>query len=296
MSAQVYLFALLTALTWGTGFIPNKRGLAAGGTPLQSCLTMGGVVCLILWTLILIGPGGGKFFSHLSLSTVCIFALAGLCGSALGNLLTLSGTDHVGASINSAVSNTRPLFTVVIAVIWLGESVQPLLVVGILMLVAGVVILAFSKGGDVRGWHAWQLWIPLGAAAAFAVGNIIRRFGLTSTDIPVLEALVIDQTAGFIMLGVYALARKRREVLLAPPKTYLFYAIAGILGTIGYLSLFAALDRGPVTIVDPLVATTPLFTTFWAYFLLNDLERITFGLVFGTILIVAGAGIVIGFG
>ena len=108
MSAQVYLFALLTALTWGTGFIPNKRGLAAGGTPLQSCLTMGGVVCLILWTLILIGPGGGKFFSHLSLSTVCIFALAGLCGSALGNLLTLSGTDHVGASINSAVSNTRP--------------------------------------------------------------------------------------------------------------------------------------------------------------------------------------------
>ena len=164
------------------------------------------------------------------------------------------------------------------------------------MLVAGVVILAFSKGGDVRGWQAWQLWIPLGAAAAFAVGNIIRRFGLTSTDIPVLEALVIDQTAGFIMLGVYALARKRREVLLAPPKTYLFYAIAGILGAIGYLSLFAALDRGPVTIVDPLVATTPLFTTFWAYFLLNDLERITFGLVFGTILIVAGAGIVIGFG
>jgi drug/metabolite transporter, DME family len=293
MSPQVYLFALLTALTWGIGHIPSKRGLAAGGTPLQSSVIIVGVQVLILWILFLVLHKEGEFFPNVSLWTASIFALGGLFGASLGSLLLLSATDHVGASVSSAASNTRPLFAAAIAVIWLGESVRPLLFLGIVLVVAGVVVLVFSKGGDIRGWQAWKLWIPLSAAAAFAAGNVIRRFGLASTPTPILEALVIDQTAGFIALGVYAFFRKGRDVLSAPPKSYLFYSLTGVLGAIGYLALFEALDKGSVAVIDPLVATQPLFTTFGAYFLLGDLERITVGLVMGTILIVVGAGIIV---
>jgi drug/metabolite transporter, DME family len=295
MSPYVYLFSLLTALAWGSGHIFNKRGLAIGGTPLQSSLTIVTVNFSLFWLLFL-AMHRGDFFVHLSLRTATIFTVSGLFGSALGRLISLSGIHHVGATVNSAAINTRPLFATAIAVIFLGETASPLLFVGIFFVVAGVVILVFSKGGDRRGWHAWQLWIPLSAAAAFAIGNVIRRFGLTSTPLTVEEALVIDQTAGFIGLAAYALARKRRDVLSAPPRTYLFYASAGVLTTIAHLSLFKALDHGPVAIVDPLVATQPLFTTFLAYFLLGDLERITLKLIIGTIVIIVGAAIIMACG
>jgi len=86
-----------------------------------------------------------------------------------------------------------------------------------MLVVVGVVTLAFSKGGDIRGWHAWQLWIPLGAAASFAIGNVLRRFGLTTTATAPLEGLTIDQTAAFIGLLIYAYSRRTRNMFSAPP-------------------------------------------------------------------------------
>ena len=61
------------------------------------------------------------------------------------------------------------------------------------------------------------------------------------------------------------------------------------------ITIFEALDRGPVAIVDPLVGTQSLFTVVVAYFVLRDLERINFRLILGTVLIVLGASIVMSF-
>jgi drug/metabolite transporter (DMT)-like permease len=293
MSTYVYPLALITALTWGCGAVLSKRGFAVGGNPIQSSVTVVGVNVLIFWSTLLVWRGPSDSFTHISLPTIGLFALAGLFGNALGRFLTLYGIDQLGVTVNTAGINTRPLFAAAMAVLWLGESVQPLLLVGIVLVVVGVVTLAFSKGGDIRGWHAWQLWIPLGAAASFAIGNVLRRFGLTTTATAPLEGLTIDQTAAFIGLLIYAYSRRTRNMFSAPPRAYLFFMGSGVLGAIGHFCLFQALDRGPVAIVDPLVATQPLFATFLAYFLLGHLERITLQLAFGTMLIILGASIIV---
>jgi uncharacterized membrane protein len=63
---------------------------------------------------------------------------------------------------------------------------------------------------------------------------------------------------------------------------------------VALLALFAALSHpgGRVVVVDPLAAAAPLFTAVFAYFLLEDLERVTTGVVGGAALIVAGAVLV----
>jgi drug/metabolite transporter, DME family len=289
MAFQIYIFSLMTALMWGIMQVFYKRGLAAGGNPLQSSLTVVGVNLLIFCVLLLVVPENGTRFEHLSLRATCIFAVGGLLGTALGRFINAVGIDQVGATVNSAASSSRPLFTAAIAMLWLGESGEPLLYVGIVLLVLGVVILTFSKGGDIRGWRPTALWIPLAGAAVLALGNVIRRFGLTTTSITVIEALTINQAAAFAALLAYALAAGGRDVLRAPRATYFFFLLAGIFGAAALLTLFEALNGGPVTIVDPLVGTQPLFTTLLAYFLLGDLERITLSLVVGTILVVIGA-------
>ena len=293
MNLEIYLLSLLTAVMWGIMQAFYKRGLAAGGHPLQSSLTVVGVNLIIFWVLLLAMPNQEVLFNNISMRAIFIFSLGGILGTALGRWINAVGLDKVGATVNSAASSARPLFTAIIAMIWLGEIGEPLLYWGILILVSGIVLLTFSKGGNIQGWHPRTLWIPLAGAAVLAIGNVIRRFGLMTTSITVLEALTINQTAAFIVLLSSILTGGRRHNLLQATRvSYLFFITAGIFGAVALISLFAALENGPVSVVDPLVGTQPLFTTAIAYFLLNDLERITWGLIGGVLLVVIGASMI----
>jgi uncharacterized membrane protein len=83
-------------------------------------------------------------------------------------------------------------------------------------------------------------------------------------------------------------------VLSLPRRSYAFFAASGVLTAVALLSLFTALSlpEGRVVVVDPLVAAAPLFTAVFAYFLLDDVERVTRGIVVGALLVVAGAVLV----
>jgi len=295
MSIEVYTYALLTAFFWGIVPVINKRGLAIGGTPLQCALTMVSVTLLTFLTLLLTTQQEEPLFTHLTVYSACIFGVGGFIGTALGRFTTAAGVNRVGATINSAVLSSRPLIATFIAILWLGESTPPLLIVGIILLVAGVMALVFSKGGDIAGWEKKDLWIPLTSAVVFAIGNVIRRFGLSTTPLPVVEALVINQVVAFLTLAGYGLFWKRPQLFSGPSRSYVLFSVSGILGAMALITIFEALDRGPVAIVDPLVGTQSLFTVVVAYFVLRDLERINFRLILGTVLIVLGASIVMSF-
>jgi drug/metabolite transporter (DMT)-like permease len=200
--------------------------------------------------------------------------------------------DRVGASVNSAGVSVRPLFATSLAIAWLGEPVTLATVLGVVVLVAGLVVLALAKGGDVSGWEPRELLFPVAAALAFAVGNVVRKFGLDTTPATTLQAVTVNETAALVGLAGYALASRGRGAFDVPRRTYGIFAVSGTITAVALLSLFEAFDRGPVAVVDPLAGTAPLFTTLFAAFLLRDLERVTRGVVAGAGLIVAGAALI----
>jgi len=293
---DVVLLALFPALLWGFEPIVSKRGMNAGGRSLQAAVTAVAVSSVLYWSALLLVDGPANLTRSLDPASVGVFVLAGVVGTAFGRLGMFVGIRRVGASISNAAINARPLFATVVALVWLGEPIGPLVGVGIVVLVAGLVLLTVSKGGDVRGWEPRYLLVPLSAAVAFAVGNVVRRFGLTTTGVSVLQAVTINETTALVVLGGYVLLRNR-EALTGPPRgTYGFFVGSGLLTAVALLSMFAAFDRGPVAVVDPITAVSPLFTTFFAYFLLRDVERVTRGIVAGVGLVVAGVALVVGGG
>jgi drug/metabolite transporter (DMT)-like permease len=288
---DVMAFALLPAVLWGFAPIVSKKGMAAGGTSLQASLVVVVVDTAIYWTA-LVALRGGDPLGGLSLATVGIFAFAGLVGTSLGRLAVFTGVDRVGASVNSAGVSTRPLFATGLAILWLGEPVTLPTVLGITVLVAGLVVLTLAKGGDISGWEPYELLFPVAAACAFAVGNVVRKFGLDATPATTLQAVTVNETAALLGLAGYALATNRRDVFGMPRRTYGLFAVSGTITAVALLSLFEAFSRGPVAVVDPLAGTAPLFTTVFAAFLLRDLEQVTRGVVAGAGLIVVGAGLI----
>ena len=290
----VYALALVPALLWGFSPVLSKRGMAAGGTSLQASVT----VVIVDSTLFLIALAvlqGGDAFAGLTMETLGVFVLAGVFGTALGRLATFAGVDRVGASVNSAGVSARPLFATMLAVVFLGEAASLSTAVGIVVLVAGLASLALAKGGDISGWEPYELLFPIAAAGFFAVGNVLRRYGLTSSDVTSLEAVALNELAAMVVLFGYALARGRvGEVLGSPRETWGYFAASGTITAVALLSLFAAFGHpeGVVAVVDPLAATAPLFTTVFAYYLLGDLERVTRGVVIGAALVVLGVALV----
>lgn len=288
----VVALALVPAVLWGFSPILSKRGMAAGGSSLQAALVVVIVDSLLYWSAMLIRQGPDLFLS-LSVDAIVVFGGAGVVGTALGRLATFTGVDRVGASINSAGISTRPLFATVLAAGFLGERVTVVTLIGIIVLVGGLVVLTTSKGGDLRGWQPRDILYPIAAAAAFGLGNVLRRYGLqTFPDTTLLEAVALNETAALLVLGAYAVATRREDITRAPRRTYAYLAGSGTITAVALFALYAALDRGTVVIVDPISATAPLFTTIFAGVLLSDLERVTRGVVVGATLVVLGAAII----
>jgi drug/metabolite transporter (DMT)-like permease len=294
-SPEVYVLALLPALLWGFEPVVSKRGLSLGGTPVQASLVVVLVDTSMYW-LGLVGRSllqGGPVVAPLAPGIVAVFLVAGVVGTAVGRLAVFAGVERVGASVNSAVISARPLFATVLALVFLGEPLSLSTAAGVVVTVAGLAVLSTARGGDLRGWQPRDLLFPLAAAGAFAVGNVLRRFGLTTSPATALEAVALNETAALVAVAAYVLARDP-DHLRAPRATYGYFAVSGVITAFGLLSLFAAfaLPDGRVALVDPLVATAPLFTAVFAAVFLRDLERVTRGVVAGGLLVVVGVALV----
>lgn len=293
MVELVHALALVPAVLWGLSPIYSKRGMAAGGSSLQASLTVVAVDST-LYLAALLFLEGGHVLANLTPAAAGLFLAAGLVGTALGRLAVFVGVDRVGATVNSAVISTRPLFAVLLAVAFLGEGLTLVTAAGVVVLVIGLVIIALSRGGDVTGWEPRDLLFPLAAALAFGGANVARKFGLdVFPDVTLLQAVGLNEIGAMATLGAYAVVAGREDVLRAPRRTYAYFAASGTITAVALFSLFAALEIGRVVVVDPLAATAPLFTTVFAAVLLRDLERVTRLLVVGVVLTVLGVVLVV---
>lgn len=289
----VYLLAFLPALIWGFTPVLDKRGMALDATPLQASLVVV-VVDLSLFVLALLITRGTALFAGIDPVALGLFLLSGVLGTALGRLAVFDGVDRVGASINSAVVSARPLFAAVFAFGLLGETVSIATGLGIVVLVAGLVTLSLSKGGDLAGWKRRELLFPLASAAFFALGNVIRRYGLEIGGADVLQAVAINEAGALLAFLAYAAIGGTTKFRSTDPRAAKYFAVSGSLTAVALLSMFGALalPAGRVAIVESLGATAPLFTTGFAYFLLRDLERVTRGIVLGAVLVAVGVALV----
>jgi uncharacterized membrane protein len=289
VGSDVFLYAGVGALFLGVGPAISKRGLAMGGTWMQAGLLLLLTRTALFW-VVLFGLAGPDPLEGLSPFVAGVFVLGGVLASGVGRIVFFIGVDRIGSSLTNAFANTRPLFAVLLAVAWLGETVTPGMAAGVLVLVGGLVVLSLSRGGDVSGWRRTDLVFPLVAAVVFAAGNVVRRFGFTVSSVTTLQAVTVGETAALVSMLGFALATGRLSAD-GPRRAFGYFALNGLTASVGLFAVFAALRAGPVSIVDPVTATAPLVTTVVAALALRDVERITSKVALGVLLVVTGVAL-----
>jgi drug/metabolite transporter (DMT)-like permease len=216
------------------------------------------------------------------------FLLAGLLGPGLSQLLFTLAVRDAGPSRTSVAVGTAPLFSVVIALIFLDEPLHAGLVLGALLIVVGGFLLV---GERARPGHVKRIGLVLALASAvvFAVRDNLVRWLSIDTDVSPALAAAATLGAGGACVAAYVLATRRGRVSL---RRLPVFVPAGLLFGLSYICLFEGYYRGRVTVVSPLVATESLWGVGLSALLLRRHELVGLRLLGGAALVVAGGALI----
>ena len=126
--------ALLTALLWGLSTVLLKAGLNHL-TPIQVNSARLPFVTIILYTTWVFS---GKRAKKMSMSALLLIASTGLFSMGLGSLLYLIALARIGPSKTSTLISTSPVFSLIMALVFLKEKISLRLALGVGLCIAGV--------------------------------------------------------------------------------------------------------------------------------------------------------------
>jgi drug/metabolite transporter (DMT)-like permease len=273
------LLAASSAFLFGAMTVALRLGL--GRAPVAEAGTLATVACALAVAIPFAVAQGGEVLAAWP------FLVAGALGPGASQLLFTLAVRDAGPSRTSVVVGTAPLFSVGIALVLLDEPLEPGLVAGAVLIVAGGILLVGERGrpGHVR---LVGLAFALVATVVFASRDNLIRWLAVDTDVEPGIAAVATLAAGGAVVAAYLVAGRRPFPLGVVPS----FAPAGILFGLSYVCLFEAYYRGRVTVVSPLVATESLWGVTISVLLLRRHELVGARLAAGAALVVAGGALI----
>jgi drug/metabolite transporter (DMT)-like permease len=285
MTAAI-LFSFASAILLGAGVVTAQLGLRTVEPLSGAAISVPAFTLLFLLASPLLLAGEPVVWRGLP-----VFMAIGLFFPASLTLLTFASNRALGPVITSTLGNLAPLFAVALAVVLLHEPLRALQLAGLVLAVAGAVIITVTRPRDLGHWRSLALLLPLASALIRGVVPPVVKLGLEIWPSPLWACLV-----GYIMSSLVVLIvqriRKGSFVAEAPRSGWFWFAVTGISNGLSALALFAAVRNGPIALVAPLVAIYPLVTVILSSIMLKHVA-ITPRIVAGTLLTVAGVALVL---
>ncbi len=275
------LIALLAAFSYATSGIAAKRGLRFS-TPITVTLVSVTIHAVTLWLFVFL-TGGAPTVSRWVLF---LFALTGTLQPVI-RLCTYAGIHYVGASRGTTLRGSHPLFSTCIAILFLGEQADFWVLMGTVLVVAGVSLISWQPQSERVFFRWWHAGFPLGAALLAGISHPIRRYALGLAHEPLYFAAVLGLVS-FSWMGGYLLLPLSRERPVWTRESIGWFLMAGAFETLGILLVITALSMGQVVIVSPIVATSPLWVLLGTWLFLRGIERLATRTIVGAICVVAG--------
>ena len=274
--ASAFLYALANVITrFGLRYASTSSGVIIS---LLSCFVSVLIYCFFATSL-------DQYLNR----GVFFFLAAGIIGPFFGRLLLYKGIERVGTAIASTLYEDKPFFAVIAAVIVLGEALSLPIFLGLFLMMAGTAIVSLEKsGGQIeRKWSKKDLIFPLIAGACYGVSHVLRKLGLNITPSPLVG--VMAQNIGAItFVPILALTRMNQENILSNNKrAWLLFGLVGILQALAQWCLFRALEIGKVVVVSPLSSLSTFFVLILTALFLHGLEKVTWKIVLGAVLVVS---------
>jgi drug/metabolite transporter (DMT)-like permease len=217
---------------------------------------------LPLMMLLVINPFRTTSFS-VPMDMALILALSLIIGAVIGDTLYLMSQEMIGVSRAFPITCISPIFTNIMAIIFLSELILPLRIIGTFVAVAGAVIISREKdhrNTELTPTSNYNLGLVLAIITAFlyATGSILLQIGVTNVD-PIDASFVRVLVGSIAFIPIFVIA-KHNGMPVPSKVTVKKIAIAGFFGMgIASLLYVLAVKFVGAAVSSVLASTSPLF-------------------------------------
>lgn len=242
------------------------------------------IVVLIMSALMVLIVGSAGTITQISGKSWLFLVLSGLSTGA-------SWLCYFRALQNGDVNKVVPIdksstiLTMLMAFIFLQESISLLKVVCIVVIAAGTLLMLEKK--DVTGEKKSRVWLPYAVLSAVfaAATSILGKIGISDVEsnlgTTIRTAVVL--LMAWMMVLVTGKNDKVREI---PRKELLFICLSGLATGVSWLCYYKALQDGPASIVAPIDKLGILVTVLFSRIVFKEKLSLKSGI--GLALLTAG--------
>ena len=273
----------LSAMGWAVDSILVRKG-ARTSSVLSAAFLSYVVTTILTWSYVAI-----NFPLSIVRSPAAFYFMAsGTLQPLLARIFLYIGIDRLGVARAMPLRGTGPLFSVAIAVFFLQERPVLPVYLGGLFIVAGGWLVLYRKGNASADWRLLDAIYPLLAALLAGVSQNFRRAGLLILPNPFVAGAVTTGTSLTIFV-IYLWIKRQFPVVIPSRESLPYFGPTAFVSAVSQLLVFTSLNLGEVSVMIPLLNTTPLFSLLFSAIFLKDLEKVTWPIVLGALSLLGGA-------
>lgn len=279
------LVAIFSAMGWAGDSVLVRLGLRYSNI-FAAMLVSYIVSVTCIWTYLLITTP----LDFLRSPAMLYFLISGCLQPLFARALYYEALTRIGVSRAGPLRATEPLFATAIAVTILHEQPTVPVYIGTVLIVGSVWAISSGRSGKSSSRFVDML-LPLSAALVSAISQTLRKQGLNILPDPFVASATVTSVT-LTLLVVFLVVTKRTKDVHMGQRSFPFFFCAALIALLAQIANFIALSHADVSVIIPLLNTTPLFAVLFSALFLRSLETITPRIALGAILMVAGIMII----
>ncbi len=232
-----------------------------------------------------------------------LLAMGGIVHFVFGRYCNYRAIKAMGANLVRPIQQTNIILTLVLAMWLLDESLTPLRMFGIALLLIGPFIMlrdrkkftakaASNKESSFQPNYSEGILFGIGSAFGFGSSAIFIRAALAGSSDPtagMAGGVVSYGAAAIIMLIVIGHPTRLKHVTSMSRVTAKWFTTSAFTIGISQMLRFMALAVAPVTVVAPIQQTTVIFQVLFAWLINREHEAFGFWVMMGILCSLIGA-------
>jgi len=259
------LYCCAAAVCWALGPVFLKKGLALmNHSEMGAARTFGFVGAALFF--VMLEPGVSAGWPH-PLPYLAVIFVSILIGNIVGDLAYFRSIEMIGVGRAVGTTSCYPLFVTAISSVWLGEAVTLPLVLGTLVMIAGLVLL--KSGGaqtsEPREVSGAGFFFALVAAVSWAAMMVLQKWLISVHSIHPASITLWRSfflfSLSWLYWGTSSLRRGTNpmRIFAMSPKAWGWAIAAGTFGlAAGGYFFTKGIQLIPVSIATPITASSPL--------------------------------------
>ena len=206
--------------------------------------------------------------------------ITGVVGMAMNMVLVQLATKYLGAGLPAVLDYTQSVFVCILAVFFLGEKFTLRKVIGIVLSIAGLLILTNVE----QTGNTWAIGLGIGAAVAWAISSLLIKGKLVGCD--TVSYTGWQMAFGAAAMWIYSLVVPQTPIVWAPMGIVaMVYSgiVASALAWLLYNHLLTKMEAGQASIA---VMAVPAIGVICGVIFLH--EPMTWSIFLGMVILFVG--------